>query len=454
MQALRLLYQNQLTEKPRKSGPQQQDGYGTDFGWVFVSNDCVSTSSCRTYHTLTIFSKSYTYYTPNTFYRRDKRDTAALRWLNALVIDIDVKPAGNGTANVGIGLPDVLDRVQASGLPMPTFIVRTPSGGYHVTYAFKEPRKAYSNVVTQYKKLQRAMVAALGGDPKAVGPERFVRMPTQENMVHWTGERTAFDCLTEWYWMNAHEEVPGGSQRAVIGHGDLLSHPAVQRLLEGAERGRRDHTCYTLALAYKASGYDVSEAEGLLLEWNQRLTEPLRLSEVLRKVRSAYKDAAPAGPSAEWIRVLSGLEFTYQKWEGSRPREERKTSHYEEWARDILDTICSHPEKELTGAQRELALWLGMPYSSFKEAIKLLVSRGQITVEVTGKGRLAKTTIRLVPDPTDPTKVVYLKPARRLPKTLKINEPDSYTLLAGVVGGSSFLHREHSPGRADPGGDG
>lgn len=445
MEALRLIYQDQLTEKPRKSGPQQRDGYGADFGWVFVSDDCVTAASCRTYHTLSIFSKAYTYYTPNTFYRRDKRDTAALRWLNALVIDIDVKPGGNNTANVGIGLPDVLDRVQASGLPMPTFIVRTPSGGYHVTYAFKEPRKAYSNAIKQYVKLQRSMVAALGGDPKAVGPERFVRMPTQENLVHWTGERSAFDTLTEWYWLNAREEVPGGLQRAIIGHGDLLSHPAVQKLLEGAERGQRDHTCYTLALAYKASGYDVNEAERLLLEWNQRLAEPLRLSEVLRKVRSAYKEGAPAGPSAEWIRLLSGLDFTYQKWEGAKPREERKTSHYEEWAGDILDSISAHPDKEITGSQRELALCFGVPYTSFKAAIKLLVSRGHISVEVTGKGRSAKTTLKLIPEPTEPDKIVYLNPEQHLRKSRKKNESDSFTLLDRVVGGSSSSVRGRDP---------
>jgi hypothetical protein len=115
----------------------------------------------------------------------------------------------------------------------------------------------------------------------------------------------------------------------------------VQTLLEGTEKGKRDNVCYTLALAYKAEGCDEIEAEDRLQEWNSRLADPLPVRIVSQKVRSAYKPGAPAGPSAEWVRYLSGQAFSYRVWESAKPRSEPKTSHYHEWAGDVIDTLAA-----------------------------------------------------------------------------------------------------------------
>lgn len=427
MEALRLIYKEQLTEIPRKSGPQQREGYGQDYGWVFVSNDCVSVTSCRSYRTLSIFSETYTYYTPNTFYRRDKREEAHLRWLNAIVLDVDVK---NGQ-NDGLALPDLLERIQSAGLPEPTFVVQTPSGGFHIYFVLDKPRKAYTNAIAQYKKLQAAMSEAVGGDRQAVGAGRFFRIPTPQNTIYRTDRRVSFDQLNDWYWMNQeHDSL--GHRGALQRNQSLLSHSAVQKLLAGVEKGKRDNTAYTLALAFKAEGYDQLSAENELQEWNARLEYPLPTRIISQKVQSAYKPGAPQGPTSEWIEYLSGERFSYRIWEAAKPRSERKTSHYHEWACDILNTLCSQPSGEISGSQRELAAYWGMSLSTFQQVTKILIELGKIFIEVTGKGRGSRTIIRLIRD----SKIELLRPSQPS-NTPKKNVPDSNTFhLALVVGGS------------------
>lgn len=392
-------------------------------GWVFLSTDCKRTSVCRTYRTLFLMKVQHTYYTPNTFYDRRSRSQDALRWLNALVIDVDVK---NGQ-NEGLTLPDLLDRVQVAGLPAPSFVVRTPSGGFHVYFVLDSPRKAYRNVIATYRKLQLAMASALGGDKQAIGPERYFRIPTAENIVYTTQNRVTFSELLDWQDINGEYQE---SSKAVCYSQGLLQHAAIQALLKGVEKGKRDNACYTLALAFKADGYSAEDAEAELQEWNASLAAPLSLVMVSRKVKSAYKPGAPEGPNAEWIRYLSGEKFAYRAWESAKPREKRKNSHYYEWAADVMRTLGWR--KRLTGSQRALAALWGMSLSVFQEVTKILVGEKRIALKVRGKGRAAQTTIELVPR----GRKVIPFPQR---STTTNNVPASNTLyLVGLVGGPAF----------------
>ncbi|AOZ94940.1 primase C-terminal domain-containing protein [Paenibacillus crassostreae] len=421
----RELYQNELTEKPRrfeKVHTESRDKH--DLGWLFVSNDCRIDKACRTYQTLFTLTENYTYYTPNTFYRNDSREESNLRWLNAVVLDVDTK---NGQNN-GMCLSDLLEQIREAGLPNPSLTVQTPSGGFHVYFLLDKPRRAYSNAITQYKKIQVAMCDAIGADRQAVGAGRFFRIPTSQNTIYRTDTRVSFDELNNWYWIN-HENESNQPRASLQSNQGLLSHSAVQKLLTGAEIGKRDNTAYTLALVFKAEGYDKEAAEGELQLWNTRLENPLPQKTISQKVQSAFKAGAPVAPTSEWIEYLSGESFSYRIWEAAKPREERKTSHYYEWANDVIDTLRSHPEKEISGSQREMAARWGMSLSTFQYVTKLLLELGKITMEVIGKGRGAKTFIRLVRD----SKVELFRPASEQ----KINVPDSNTFILGeVVGGS------------------
>ncbi|OUS68561.1 hypothetical protein B1748_33585 [Paenibacillus sp. MY03] len=426
-EAFRLLFGNQLTEMPKRF-PTEATGRAKTLGWVFVSSDCRNMKACRTYQTLLAMSGQHTYYTPNTFYRNDRREEATLRYLNALVIDVDVKGADN--PNAGLCMSDLLERISSAGLPCPTMIVRTPSGGYHVYFLLNAPRKAYTNAIQTYRRIQTAIAAAIGGDRQAIGAERWFRLPTPDTLVYASEQRVSFAELLDWESIN--QDAIQEAKRGSIVQKGLLDHPAVKTLLAGVEVGKRDNTCYTLALAFKREGYSMEDAEAELQEWNTRLDEPMPQRIVSRKVKSAYKGDAPAGPTGEWITYLSGVPFSYEVWETAKPRGERKTSHYSEWAEDVERVLQQLPDRSITDAQRKLASYFGMSLSTYQAVVALMVESGRLTVEVHGKGRGAATTLRLVSSPEPAT-----EQASEVPVITSVkNVPDSNTLtLVGVAGG-------------------
>lgn len=393
--------------------------------YTFFSNDCQSDKSCRTYQTLTLLSEHYTYYTPNTFYRFDRRTEADLRFLNAIVLDVDVK---NGQ-NDGLILPDLLDRISESGLPIPSLIVRTPTMGYHVHYFFEKPKKAYTSTIKFYKAIQEAMANAIGADTQAVGAARFVRVPTEQNIVYRTQQRTSLTALDAWREMNGliQRRTTAYKGFSVPSKG-LIQHKAIQTLLEGVEKGCRDNAAYTLALAFKADGFGKEDAEDQLQEWNNRLESPLAQRVITQKVNSAFKYGSPAAPSAKWIYELSGVPFKYGSWEPAKDREDRQRSHYHEWATDVLETLSKLPGQEIVNSQRKLADYWGMSLSTFQEVVCYLVQMKKIQVDVFGKGRGAKTRLKLVL----PANVI---PFQARPVSPKINVPVSNTFITLPGGG-------------------
>lgn len=435
----RQIFQNQFTEVAKRQGDKQVNGYDNDHGFTFLSNNCEDFKAVRTYKTLFAMTQDTTYYTPNTFYRNDKRNKASLRWLNAMVIDIDAK--GGNEENKGLTVPDVLDRVECAGLPEPSLIVKTPSGGFHVYFYFAVAKRAYTKTIEFYERIQREIIANIGGDPVAVGAERYFRVVTDQNTVYESNNRIDFQELID--WMIMQQEDRSFFKKVTVGQCDLLSHPAILKLLQGVEEGKRDNTCYTLALTFKASGYTKEEAENKLREWNARLEKPLTVLKVKQKVRSAFQ-GTKKGPAACYIRELSGMPFSYRPFEGKKEREDRQYSHMEEWEADIL-AYLEQQKGEVSGSQRKLAKDIGVPFSSFKIVIGRLQASGRINLMVEGKGRGAKTTIELVAQEqsmeqievekkrnTDSEPIVTSTPVLALKK----NEPNPYTLKDMVVGGS------------------
>jgi len=430
MESLRQLYRDQLTEAPKRASQKEQSGPSNHLGWVFVCNDFAQPKAVRTYSSLFQAQASATYFTPNTFYRNDQRHAGTLRWLNALVIDIDVKT----TKNAGMIYPDVMEMVTTAGLPTPSLIVQTPSGGFHVYWYLAEPRRAFPKVVEHYKRIQQAIAEELSGDLQAVGAERWFRLPTPQNTVHRSAERVSFDALCDWYSERSEELLH--QRKVMVRKKDMMQHPAIRSLLQGVEQGRRDNTCYTLALAFKATGYSEEDTQIYLYAWNERNTPAMRQLDVKRKVKSAFKEGAPLGPSAYWIETLSGMEFKYQLWEGAKPREERTYSHLEEWKEDILSVLRANGGI-LCGSQRDIAKMIcssvddsrTLSYASFKRVIEFLIQERLIEKIVEGKGRAAHTTIKLIVH----SKVVQFPQKNRINNGL-----NSYTLIDRVVGGFSF----------------
>jgi Primase C terminal 1 (PriCT-1) len=429
LRTYQFIYQDQLTEKAKNKQQQQHSGYSKHLGWVFVCDKFQERPKAfRTYNSLFAASQNAAYYTPNTFYRSDRREAATLRWLNAMIIDIDVK---NGE-NEGLTIPDIEERIRVSGLPSPAFVVSTPSGGFHVYWLFDQPRRAFPKVTALYNRVQRCMAQSLGGDLHSVGAERWYRVPEPAVTVHLSDQRVSFDSLCDWFTL----EIEGQNfqQKSVcVETTNLVEHPAIQKLLEGVSEGQRDNTCYTLALALKASGYAAFATEEILQDWNQKNTPPMPVSEIRRKVKSAYKPGAPAGPAAFWIRELSGEAFSYRIWEQAKDRSDRTYSHLDEWQKDFIAYIKLQGG-EIWGSQRKIAAAIrssedesiSMPYTTFQKIVERLINKGYLTKKVTGSGRKARTILIL----QKPSKVMLFRKRKR-----QLNGFNSNTFLDQVVGG-------------------
>lgn len=397
------IYRNQLTEYSKKQTQKQKNGYSSRLGWVFVSKDFTkeTTKAVRTYGSLFNVSKDYTYFTPNTFYRNDLRRLSTLRWINAMSIDIDVK----NEENEGMTLPDVQEAITQAGLPMPSLIVQTPSKGFHIHWFLEKPKRASDKLNAHYSRIQTCIAEMIHGDVHAVGPERLFRLPTDENTVFHSQERVSFDELCEWFQLvqeQDQKDVHTYKKGFCKGYETLLQHPAVQKILEGVHEGQRDTACYTLALAYKAAGYDEKTAETYLHNWNQKNTPQMRQIEVERKVKSAYRGRFHA-PSAKKIRELSGMLFSYIIWEEAKPREERTYSHIQEWEGDVLAFIRAQGGR-VSGSQRDLAEQITssvnadkkIPYATFKKVIARLEEQEILSKKVSGKGRGASTELCII----------------------------------------------------------
>ncbi|MEH7265790.1 primase C-terminal domain-containing protein [Priestia megaterium] len=438
------IYRDQLTNKKKKQSEKQQTGYNNRLGWVFVSKDFTkeTTKAVRTYGSLFNVSKDYTYFTPNTFYRNDLRRLSTLRWINAMSIDIDTK---NGE-NEGMTLPDVQESITQAGLPMPSLIIQTPSKGFHIHWFLEQPKRASDKLNAHYSRIQTCIAEMIHGDVHAVGPERLFRLPTDENTVFHSQTRVSFDELCEWFQLvqeQDQQDVHTYKKGFCKGYESLLKHPAVQKILEGVNKGQRDTACYTLALAYKAAGYDEKTAEAHLHNWNQKNVPQMRQIEVKRKVKSAYNGRFHA-PSAKKIRELSGMLFSYVIWEEAKPREERTYSHIEEWEGDVLAFIRAQGG-QVSGAQRDLAEQITssvdaekkIPYATFKKVVARLEEQEILSKKVSGKGRGASTELCII-DEVKARRTQSEASKKEQDTVSKNNGFNSNTIKDTVVGGTAL----------------
>ena len=453
---MRDIYGNQLNEAPKKNKERDfnESHHSKDLGWVYVSKTpSGKRKAVRTYSSLIAITEDPTYYyfTPNTFYRNDSNCQRNLRWINTVSADIDT--AEGVTAN----LVDVLEAIQQAGLEEPSLVVRTRSGGLHVHWILDQPKRHTSRVVTHYKRIGKLICEELNefldmdvmyADTQAASPERLFRLPTDECIEYRSSSRVTFDDLCTWYSIEVDRRQTQSKTGFVQYGQSLMGTPAIKKLLEGAEKGQRDQTCYTLALAMKVSDIDEKGALTRLKAWNERNEQPLTYMDVKRKVKSAYNKNGKQGPSAYFIRQLSGLPFSYTVWESAKSRSERVYSHMNEWKEDLLAHLRMRGGF-IHGSQRNMAKEIRssvgkreMPYSTFKKLVDQLIESGEL-FKLTSAGRSGGTTLSLTPmeNTAETSAESFVEDATIEPS---LNEPNSNTLKAPEAGGNS-LDLEPSP---------
>ncbi|MDT3418174.1 hypothetical protein QO009_004099 [Brevibacillus aydinogluensis] len=405
----RLMLGTHMNEKPRQRIRKVTGGriftYDKRRPWVFLGTK-ESMKAAATFSTLFNLiwdpSKDTTFYTPNSFYRNDIRRKSTVRWINALTIDIDVKPY-----QAPLSVQDVLDRCEEIGLPYPTIIVSTPSGGFHITWVFDQsttPVRATFKTIALFEAIQYHVAADFKADLNAVGVERIFRTPSADNIRFFNPVSYPFQLFIDWRQEN-HPYVPGEVViRPSFKEDSIMEHPAIRKLYnQDAVIGTRDRTCFTLVLAMKFSGYSEARALEEMETWYHECCEkggpePFLLKDVYQKVRYVYSNKQLRGPGSEAVRELTGLPFTYaldniRYFTLAKPRDQRKRVHFSEWKSDLLNLLVKE-EGKITGTIGDLAGRLACPISTFKHILKELSNEGVIGVSST-RGRNGSTTITL-----------------------------------------------------------
>lgn len=383
--------------------------YDRNRPWVFLGGKN-NTEAVATLSTLFAYlndpKKETTYFTPASFYRKDRRIEEAARWIHAITLDIDVK--GKFAHLEGISALDVLSRIEDAGLPKPTAIVQTPSGGFQPTWIFNKPIRATEKARVLFKIIQRNMAADIEADMQATGVQNLYRTPTEETLVYFEPSHTySFQTFIDWRDINH----PRGEVRTFWGSVDqtnIMNHAAIQKLMtQPATPGIRDNSCLTLVLAMKFSGYSEEECEASIHEWFNRCVEnggktPLTTRKITNTVKRIYGSSKLNAPSPTHIKYLTGISFSYDDvryFSMAKPRQERTRSHLHESKEDLLTYLDEH--KNISGSIKEIAHTLNMPQSTLKHILKDFINEGVVKVE-TKRGRNGSTTISRNCEPKDP----------------------------------------------------
>lgn len=372
-----------LRDKRQKRNRNGSGQRSKDLSWCFVaSSNPADQVAVRTYSSLLEYAEKGTYWTPNGFYRSDRRTKETLRWLHCIFVDID---------DPDLIYEDILNAITDAGLPAPTMINKTPHG--HHVYWKIEPVRAVPAAIKLYESITRAVAQAIGGDPCAVGAERFVRVP--KNVVYFVANEYTLKDFVDWRNEEFEPQPKRENNRLVLVRSKgMLNHPAVAKLLEGVHEGIRDNTCFTLALVYKAEGYPSEYATEKLLEWNKKNDPPLPERIIRAKVRSAYSGKYH-GPSARVITELSGIKFSYKLVSTPKPESQRKYKSSKNIETALINFIRNKGGSVAISLSL-LAKNLGTPLSTLKLVIKRLRLRKKIVVVVHGTGRSAVSVFYLI----------------------------------------------------------
>jgi len=383
-------------------------------------------------------TKDTTYYTPNSFYRSDSRREEYARWVHAFVLDIDVK--NEYAYQEGIALPDVLERIEGAGLPLPTAVIQTPSSGFQPVWILSAAVRATPKVRMLFKAIQRHMALDIQADLQAVGVERIFRTPTESNLVYFE-ENQVYDFQTFVDWREINHPLVWGSTCSAADRNDIMSHPAIVRLYnQDAEIGKREASCLTLILAMKFSGWPMERTMAEMEKWWHECCEkggskPFTLKDVIYRVKRTYRQHKLFGPGAKIVSQLTGIEFKYKVvrfFTAAKSREQRKYSHKHEWKADLLE-LLQKENGALSGSLAAIAERLGCAISSLKNVLADLQNEGVIVVQST-RGRNGSTSIALSEQPHE---AFILEAAAATTTDQKNSQTDN--TIDKVVGGAAPL---------------
>jgi len=297
---------------------------------------------------------------------------------------------------------------------MPTMILRTPHG-FQAFYVLEKPayvtKKTNFKVINVAKMISRNLRNKLANDyrfPVDVNANHFgiTRMPTEENVLFFEPQyRYSFEEWINWSMkMDADNKSELKNVFVLPTNQDFrqVDEPWFQLLLRSKKiRGEkgvygRNNVIFTLSLAYYSSGYAMEECELAMLEFNDRLANPLSDRELTRIIRSAYSGKYQAAHREkiivlcqEWVDVNLSDEQLFNKkrgwWKFKKERAVRKYSHIHEWAEDLLAYLNKHSytcKPYILSTKKELREELKIPERSLDKVLKQLKEQNKIYFKI------------------------------------------------------------------------
>lgn len=362
-----------------------------------------------------------THWTPNTYRYGTYTDSNRmivkghseknLSQINTFVVDIDSKENHEGEIILAC-----LDQVGY----MPTLVLESEHG-YQVYFVLKTPgyvtKKSNFKVIDVAKKISKTIRLQLAKQLPGIdlGCNHFgiARFPQKKNIVFQElNYQYSFSDWIQWSMkidsdQKTKEEYdqkiilfPEKKQIRQVDEPwfDMLLHKAT--IIGGEGRLGRNNVIFTLSLAYYSSGYALETCEYNMIEFNERLHEPLASAELSKIVRSAYSGNYEAASREfivelcqEWVAPeLKSKDLFIQRkgwWKFKKPREQRKYSHKKEWKEDLVAYLSekSYISKPyLTLSKKELASELGMPKRTLDKVLEELKEENKVFYQVT-RGR-------------------------------------------------------------------
>jgi len=330
--------------------------------------------------------------TLNTFYK-NQRSTKTLHTLYAINVDID------GTKEL---LPlshiDILQKVRELGFSQnPSEINKTSEGHYHVIFRI-EPARAFPEKISYWEKCARGLYKAfkdLGADEQAttnlVG---YVRIPGHPNgkytykpIIESVYSSNSIFTLTYIYQVLKENGFVKDNKFSKKSYEEKIQILLKMDVCEG----KRNRAAFTIALHFKAKGLSQSDTLNELIEWNNRLSNPLNIKELYQCVRSAYNPKY-SHPSQKWLNwLIENKEFQKpNRKDESKKQPKRKT--LAQHANSIREHILSNGG-QIESSQHKLAEYLDIPWRSFLEAKKQLP---ELNIIQLGRGRNSKSIFTII----------------------------------------------------------
>ncbi|EGP5708320.1 primase C-terminal domain-containing protein [Enterococcus faecium] len=362
-----------------------------------------------------------THWTPNAYrygtYADDYRTVVKghseknLSQINTFIVDIDSKDNHQGEI--------ILACIDQVGY-MPTLILESEHG-YQVYFVLKTPgyvtKKSNFKVIDVAKKISKTIRLQLAKQLPGIdlGCNHFgiARFPQKKNIVFQElNYQYSFSDWIQWSMKKESDQktkeeydqkiilFPEKKQIRQVDEPwfDMLLHKAT--IIGGEGRLGRNNVIFTLSLAYYSSGYALETCEYNMIEFNERLLEPLASAELEKIVRSAYSGNYEAASREfiielcqQWVAPeLKNKDLFIQRkgwWKFKKPREQRKYSHKKEWKEDLVAYLSekSYISKPyLTLSKKELASELDMPKRTLDKVLEELKEEHKVFYQVT-RGR-------------------------------------------------------------------